>query len=254
MTVSPSRASDDTPRCRPFTTGLLILLRHGESTWNAQRRFTGWADPPLTVRGAAEATAAGRALASAGLQPDRVVTSVLSRAIDTADLLTAALPTPVTVTCDWRFNERHYGALEGQLHEDASRRWGKAAVRAWRRGWADRPPPLDIRDPRHPSRDSRYADVPPEGLPNGESLADCLVRQLPGAAAELAAPVMAGGRMLMIGHGNSLRALVAHLEQMPTPRVTELLIPTGEPLVYTYDGRWCRKRVLFDVRGTWTGP
>lgn len=254
MTASPSRASDDTSQRRLTSTGLLILLRHGESTWNAQRRFTGWADPPLTVRGAAEATVAGRALASAGLQPDRVVTSVLSRALDTADLVTAALPTPVTVTCDWRLNERHYGALEGQLHEDAGRRWGEETVRAWRRGWADRPAPLDVGDPRHPSLDPRYADVPPETLPNGESLADCLVRQLPGTAAELAAQVMAGLRMLVIGHGNSLRALVAHLEQTPTSRVAGLLIPTGEPLVYAYDGRWRRRRVPFDVRGTWTGP
>jgi 2,3-bisphosphoglycerate-dependent phosphoglycerate mutase len=239
-------------RSRPRE-GRLILLRHGESTWNAEQRFTGWADPPLTERGRAEATAAGRALARTGLQPQWLVTSVLTRATETTDLVIAGLGGRPPVAQDWRFNERHYGVLEGMSHEAGRRRWGERRVTAWRRGWDDRPPLLDPCDPRHPCHDPRYEHAP--GVPAGESLADCLERQLSSPiAAEATARVVAGERVLLVGHGNSLRAFVSHLEGIPPAEVPGLLIPTGEPLVYAFRNQWRRLDVALGVQGTWTGP
>jgi 2,3-bisphosphoglycerate-dependent phosphoglycerate mutase len=233
--------------------GRLILLRHGESTWNAQRRFTGWADPPLSDRGQVEATAAGTALAEAGLEPHWLITSVLRRASETTELVMAAFDRRPTVAQDWRLNERHYGVLEGMSHDEGRGRWGEQRVTAWRRGWSDRPPELDPADPRHPRHDPRYAGAP--DLPGGESLADCLARQLSSPlAVEATARVMAGERVLMVGHGNSMRALVGHLERISPAEVPGLLIPTGEPRLYAFDGRWRRLPVRLPVRGTWTGP
>jgi 2,3-bisphosphoglycerate-dependent phosphoglycerate mutase len=235
--------------------GALILLRHGESTWNKGRLFTGWGDPPLTEQGAAEARAAGLALARARLWPDLVVTSVLCRAIDTVDAVTEAMRVTVPVLRDWRLNERHYGALEGCSHDQARRRYGDTVVDRWRRSWTGRPPPLPAEDPRSPVRDPRYAGLPAEQLPVGESLADALERQLRFLPRlELPSVVTTGQRVLLVGHGNSLRALVAHLERIPPSQVPHLLIPTGEPRVYGFHGRWLRRRVSFGVRGTRHGP
>jgi 2,3-bisphosphoglycerate-dependent phosphoglycerate mutase len=239
-------------RSRPRE-GRLILLRHGESTWNAEQRFTGWADPPLTERGRAEATAAGRALDRAGLQPQWLITSLLTRATETTDRVIARLDRRPPVVQDWRFNERHYGVLEGMSHDEGRRRWGERRVTAWRRGWDDRPPLLDPADLRHPCHDPRYASAP--DLPAGESLADCLERQLSSPlAAEATARVVAGERVLLVGHGNSLRAFVSHLEGIPPAEVPGLLIPTAEPLLYAFDDRWRRLHVALGVQGTWTGP
>jgi len=173
-------------------TGLLVLLRHGQSRWNDEHRFTGWADPDLAATGRAEAAAAAGALRGAGLTPELVLTSVLARARQTVELLsTGGLECPRVVT-DWRLNKRHYGQLEGMTHTDADSRYGTAAVARWRRGWADRPPPLDDTDARSPRLQSRYANIPPDDLPMSESLQACLLRSWP-AVAENASPVLDGG-------------------------------------------------------------
>jgi 2,3-bisphosphoglycerate-dependent phosphoglycerate mutase len=154
----------------------------------------------------------------------------------------------------WRLNERHYGTLQGMSRAQARQQYGAAAVEGWRRTWSDRPPALDPADGRHPLHDMRYANVAPALLPAGESLADCLLRQLPYVATEVAGSVTDGGRVLLVGHGNSLRALVAHFEGMPQDKVPSLLIPTGVPLLYAYSDRWCRLPQSFGLLGTWTGP
>jgi 2,3-bisphosphoglycerate-dependent phosphoglycerate mutase len=232
----------------------LILVRHGESLWNFERRFTGWSDPPLTSRGRREAGAAGRALAERSLTPDVVFTSVLTRAQDTVgELLRELNAKPETVT-SWRLNERNYGALEGMLHEEARRRYGAEAVERWRRDWAAVPPPLSQTDSRHPVHNARYADIDQSCRPGGESLAECLGRQLPLFSGEIGERVVNGERILLVGHGNALRALVAHIEMISPPDVPRLLIPTGVPLVYRPGLHWQRVETRFNVRGTWTGP
>ncbi len=236
--------------------GLLVLLRHGQSEWNHSHRFTGWADPRLTARGAREAGQAGLALAAAGMGPDVIVTSLLGRATETVERVVAAAGWPgVSVRATWRLNERHYGSLEGLSHAQAERWYGVEPVHRWRRTWAAVPPQLAPEDARHPSHDPRYAAVPAGELPAGESLAGALARQLPVLAVELDPLVGAGARVLLVGHGNSLRALVAHLERMPPARVPGLLVPTGVPLVYGRDGEgWVARPVEFGLTGSQTGP
>jgi 2,3-bisphosphoglycerate-dependent phosphoglycerate mutase len=234
--------------------GLLILLRHGQSTWNAARRFTGWADPPLTDRGRQEATNAGRALLGAGLCPDVVVTSLLARAEQTVSGVLGAVATSAPILTTWRLNERHYGALQGMTHAAARDKYGAVSVERWRRSWSGRPPALDPADERHPLHDARYADVPPAALPAAESLADCLARQLPFLTTEVTRAVTDGGRVLLVGHGNSLRALVAHFDNTPPEQVPRLLIPTGVPLLYVHESRWRRVPQSFGLQGTTTGP
>ncbi len=228
--------------------GWLVLLRHGESTWNAQRRFTGWRDPSLSERGHVEGQEAGDALLTAQLSPDLIFTSVLTRAEQTVAAVTGELrvraATPPAI-CDWRLNERHYGALQGLKHDAARERYGADAVETWRRSWSATPPELDVSDPRHPAHDPRYSHVPLGLLPSSESLAACLARQLPCFTGEVAAAVLDGARVLLVGHGNALRALVAHLEWIPHAEVPSLLIPTGVPLLYHHDGQWRRDQTRF---------
>jgi 2,3-bisphosphoglycerate-dependent phosphoglycerate mutase len=234
--------------------GRLILLRHGESTWNLARRFTGWADPPLSGTGYAESVAAGRALAEAGLVPDIVFTSVLTRAAQSVRAVGEGLETSLECECSWRLNERHYGALEGMRHANARSLFGAADVERWRRSWASRPPPLESTDPRHPSHDPRYADVAADELPCAESLAECLVRHQPYVEGQVADTVAGGAVVLLVGHGNSLRALVADFDHIAPDDVPALLIPTAVPLVYRYEDGWSREPDTFPVHGTWTGP
>lgn len=234
--------------------GRLILLRHGQSAWNVARRFTGWADPPLTDRGYAEAIAAGRALASAGLLPDVAFTSLLVRAQQSVLGVGAGLGAQIRTQFSWRLNERHYGALEGMRHVDARAAFGTAMVETWRRSWDVRPPLLDPADPRHPSHDRRYCEVAPADLPSAESLADGLGRQLPYIDACVLPAVEEGATVLIVSHGNSLRALVAHFDNVSADRVPSLLIPTGVPRVYRYADGWQRQSETFPVHGTWTGP
>ncbi|MGH9131927.1 MAG: 2,3-bisphosphoglycerate-dependent phosphoglycerate mutase [Acidimicrobiales bacterium] len=214
----------------------LVLLRHGQSTYNLAKRFTGWADVGLTDAGVAEARQAGTALAGAGIEPDVVHTSVQTRAIATAELALAAAERPwIPVRRHWRLNERHYGALQDLTHAEIAEAHSAAQVLTWRRSFDVRPPQLALADPRHPSHDARYAALAPDLLPAGESLADVIVRMLPYWYDALVPDLRGGLCVLVVAHGNSLRALVKHLESIPDETIPTLEIPTGVPLVYELD-------------------
>jgi 2,3-bisphosphoglycerate-dependent phosphoglycerate mutase len=214
----------------------LVLLRHGESVWNREKRFTGWMDVELTERGAAEARRAGRLLAEHGFQFDSCHTSLLKRAIKTLWIALEAMDRMwLPVHLSWRLNERHYGALQGLSKEEVAARLGDAQVFAWRRGFADRPPELEPNDERFPGRDPRYAGIDPEQLPRSESLKDTVERVLPYWREVLAPEIRRGKRLLISAHGNSLRALVKYLDDIPDTEISRLEIPTGEPLVYELD-------------------
>jgi 2,3-bisphosphoglycerate-dependent phosphoglycerate mutase len=214
----------------------LVLLRHGESTWNKENRFTGWTDVDLSKDGIVEAGRSGRLLNEAGFTFDLCHTSVLRRAIrtlwivlDTMDLM--YLP----VHHSWRLNERHYGALQGLDKRETTEKYGKEQVLLWRRGYAVRPPALAEEDPRHPRFDPRYAGLGPDALPATESLEDTLARVVPYWKNSIAPEVKAGKRILIAAHGNSIRALVKYLDHIPDNEITGLNIPTGFPLVYEID-------------------
>jgi len=214
----------------------LVLIRHGESTWNKENRFTGWQDVDLSEKGRAEAQAAGQTLKNSGAQFDVSYTSVLKRAIrthwialDEMDLLW--LP----VIRDWRLNERHYGALTGLDKAETAARHGEEQVKIWRRSYDTPPPKMSLDDPRHPSHDPRYRHVPPDQLPSGESLKDTVARFLPFWQDEIAPRIRKGEKVLIVAHGNSLRALIQHLEQMTPAEIMEVNVPTGVPLEYTLD-------------------
>jgi 2,3-bisphosphoglycerate-dependent phosphoglycerate mutase len=208
----------------------LVLLRHGESTWNELGRFTGWTDVPLSARGVAEAIRAGELLAEQDVLPDVVHTSVLDRAIQTAELaLRAAGRQWVPVRRSWRLNERHYGALQGMDKAETRLAFGDEQFTLWRRSW-DVPPPA--REGEHLADDPRYRDVPPEILPHGECLKDVLERVLPWWADAIVPDLRAGRTVLVAAHGNSLRALVKHLDAIPDDAIAELNLPTGVPLLY----------------------
>ena len=214
----------------------LVLLRHGESTWNKENRFTGWTDVDLTDKGREEAREAGRLMAAEGFTFDVAYTSVLTRAIRT---LWIALDEMKLVWLDthksWRLNERHYGALQGLNKAETAARHGDEQVKIWRRSYDIPPPPLEAADERHPSRDPRYARLPPSELPLTESLKDTVARFLPYWNQTIAPQVRAGNRVLIAAHGNSLRALVKYLDNVSEPEIVELNIPTGIPLVYELD-------------------
>jgi len=215
---------------------LLVLLRHGQSLWNAENRFTGWTDVDLSPLGVEESRRAGRLLAEAGLGFDASFTSVLKRAIRTLWIVLDGLDLMwIPQDHSWRLNERHYGALQGADKAEAAARFGEAQVHRWRRGYADRPPPLEPSDPRFPGHDPRYRGVPGPELPVGESLADTVRRFLPYWEGAVAPRLRAGDRVLVSAHGNSLRALVKHLDGLSDDAVSALEIPTGFPLVYELD-------------------
>jgi 2,3-bisphosphoglycerate-dependent phosphoglycerate mutase len=214
----------------------LVLLRHGQSTWNQQDLFTGWYDADLTPQGEDEARDAGRLLVEEGIAPDVVHTSLLTRAIRTANLtLDAAELLWLPTARSWRLNERHYGDLEGKNKAEIKAEFGDAQFNLWRRSYATPPPPLSPDDPRHPSHDRRYALLPPDLLPNTECLADVVVRVLPYWYDVIAADLRLGRTPLIAAHGNSLRALVMHLDAISETDIAELNIPTGVPLVYELD-------------------
>jgi len=214
----------------------VVLLRHGESTWNKENRFTGWTDVDLSERGRAEAEEAGRLLREGGYVFDLAYTSVLTRAIRTLwiglDVLDQLW---IPVTKSWRLNERHYGALQGLNKAETAAKHGEAQTKIWRRSYDIPPPPLTPDDPRHPSHDPRYRDLNPADLPLAESLKDTVARFMPYWEQTIAPTIRGGRRVLIAAHGNSLRALVKYLDGIDEQTIVELNIPTGIPLVYELD-------------------
>ena len=216
--------------------GKLLLVRHGQSTWNLENLFTGWTDVDLSPQGVEEARQAGREIARAGLAPQVVFTSVLKRAIRTEWLILEELDLLwLTVMRDWRLNERHYGALQGLDKAQTVAQYGAAQVQVWRRSYDTPPPALSVDDPRHPRHDKRYAQVPPEQLPATESLKDTLARVLPCWEQRIAPELRANRDVMIVAHGNSLRALVKMLDGLSESAIVELNIPTGIPLLYELD-------------------
>jgi 2,3-bisphosphoglycerate-dependent phosphoglycerate mutase len=213
--------------------GTLILLRHGQSTWNLENRFTGWHDVPLSEKGVTEAIEAGRLIKEAELLPEVVHTSLLVRAIETANFTLSELELAwIPVRRSWRLNERHYGALQGLNKSQTSARYGEAQVKVWRRSYDVRPPELEWSDERHPIHDRRYASLPPEVLPSAECLKDVVERMLPYWYDAIVPDLLLYSCVLVSAHGNSLRALVKHLDGLSEQQVVELDIPTGVPRVY----------------------
>ena len=211
----------------------LVLLRHGESTWNKENRFTGWTDVDLTDKGREEAKNAGQLLKSGGYAFDLLFTSLLKRAIRTSNIALDELDQLwLPVERSWRLNERHYGALQGLNKAETAAQHGEDQVKIWRRAYAIAPPPLAANDDRHPSRDPRYKDLPPADLPLTESLKDTVARFLPYWHEAIAPRIKGGKRVLIAAHGNSLRALVKFLDNISDDEIVELNIPTGIPLVY----------------------
>jgi 2,3-bisphosphoglycerate-dependent phosphoglycerate mutase len=214
----------------------LVLLRHGESTWNKENRFTGWTDVDLSERGVAEARDAGRLLREGGFVFDVAFTSVLRRAIRTLWITLDALDLMwIPVTKNWRLNERHYGALQGLNKAETAAKHGEAQTKIWRRSYDIPPPPLTPDDPRHPSHDPRYRNLKPGDLPLAESLKETVERFLPYWHEALAPAITSGQRVVIAAHGNSLRALAKYLDQVDEQAIIELNIPTGIPLVYELD-------------------
>lgn len=214
----------------------LVLLRHGQSTWNAENRFTGWTDVGLTPLGEAEAQEAGRLLRAEGFAFDVAYTSLLKRAIKTLWIALEALDQMwIPVARDWRLNERHYGALQGLNKAETAAQHGEDQVKIWRRAYATPPPPLTRDDERWPGHDPRYADISPEALPLTECLQDTYERMMTLWQDTIAPDILAGERVLIVAHGNSLRALVKRLDDVSDDDIVGLNIPTGVPLVYELD-------------------
>jgi 2,3-bisphosphoglycerate-dependent phosphoglycerate mutase len=214
----------------------VVLLRHGESTWNRENRFTGWTDVDLSVKGTEEAQTAGRLLKQEGYSFDIAFTSVLKRAIRTCWIVLDELDELwIPVERSWRLNERHYGALQGLNKAETAARHGEAQVKIWRRAYDIPPPPLSMDDERHPGRDPRYRSLSPSELPLTESLANTVARFLPYWHDAIAPAIRRGERVLIAAHGNSLRALVKYLDDISDADIVELNIPTGIPLVYELD-------------------
>ncbi|GMV92560.1 MAG: 2,3-bisphosphoglycerate-dependent phosphoglycerate mutase 2 [Candidatus Hydrogenedentota bacterium] len=214
----------------------IILLRHGQSTWNLENRFTGWTDVDLSEQGIEEARAAGKLLREEGYEFDLVYTSVLKRAIRTMWLTLDELDQMwLPVIRHWRLNERHYGGLQGLNKAETAEKHGAEQVKIWRRSYDTPPPPLEETDDRYPGKDRRYADLTKDELPLTESLKDTVARFVPYWQETIAPQVKAGKRVIIVAHGNSLRALVKHLDNMSEAEILELNIPTGIPLLYELD-------------------
>jgi len=214
----------------------LVLIRHGESVWNSEGLFTGWVDVGLSAKGVDEAVNSGRLLDEAGLRPDVVHTSVLARAIQTAHLaLEAADLLWLPVRRSWRLNERHYGALQGKNKAQTRERYGEEQFMLWRRSYDVPPPPIDDADQYSQASDPRYALLPPDLRPRTECLRDVVARMLPYWYDAIVPDLAAGRTVLVVAHGNSLRALVKHLDEIGDEEIAALDIPTGMPLVYELD-------------------
>jgi len=211
----------------------LVLVRHGQSTWNLENRFTGWTDVDLTGQGCTEAHTGGALLREKGYTFDIAYTSVLKRAIRTLNIIQEELDLDwIPVVRAWQLNERHYGALQGLNKAETAAKFGEAQVKIWRRSYDTPPPVLDLADERHPRFDRRYADLTPDQLPATESLKITLERVLPYWHSTLVPMIKSGKRVLIAAHGNSIRAMVKYLDNISEAEITELNIPTGIPLVY----------------------
>jgi len=214
----------------------VVLLRHGQSTWNLDNRFTGWTDVDLSDQGRQEAAAAGKLLKEEGFEFDLVYTSVLKRAIRTMQIAMDELDQMwVPVIRNWRLNERHYGGLQGLNKAETAAQHGEEQVKIWRRAFDIAPPELEESDPRFPGHDRRYADLTKEQLPRTESLKDTIARFVPYWTEVIAPQVAAGKRVIIVAHGNSLRALVKYLDGISDADIISLNIPTGIPLMYELD-------------------
>jgi 2,3-bisphosphoglycerate-dependent phosphoglycerate mutase len=214
----------------------IVLLRHGESDWNKENRFTGWTDVDLSEKGVAEAAAGGKLMQEAGFEFDLAYTSVLKRAIRTLNLALEQMDLlwiPVVKT--WRLNERHYGALQGLNKAETAKKYGDEQVLIWRRSYDIQPPALTADDERFPGKDRRYADLSQDQLPLAECLKDTVARFLPFWHETVAPAIKSGKKIIIAAHGNSLRALVKYLDNIPEDEIVELNIPTGVPLVYELD-------------------
>ncbi|MHB8087163.1 MAG: 2,3-diphosphoglycerate-dependent phosphoglycerate mutase [Anaerolineaceae bacterium] len=214
----------------------IVLLRHGESDWNKENRFTGWTDVDLSEKGVAEAEAGGLLMKEAGFEFDLAYTSVLKRAIRTLNLALEQMDLlwiPVVKT--WRLNERHYGALPGLNKAETAKKYGDEQVLIWRRSYDIQPPALTADDERFPGKDRRYADLSKDQLPLAECLKDTVARFLPFWHETVAPAIKSGKKIIIAAHGNSLRALVKYLDNIPEDEIVELNIPTGVPLVYELD-------------------
>jgi 2,3-bisphosphoglycerate-dependent phosphoglycerate mutase len=214
----------------------LVLLRHGESTWNKENRFTGWTDVDLSDRGREEAREAGRLLKEGGYTFDCAFTSVLKRAIRTLGIVLEVLDLEwIPVEKSWRLNERHYGGLQGLNKAETTAKHGEDQTQRWRRSFDEPPPPMPPSDPGHPSHDPRYASLSPADVPSTESLKDTIARFLPCWHGTIAPTIKTGKKVIIVAHGNSLRALVKYLDGISDDAIVRLNIPTGIPLVYELD-------------------
>ena len=217
-------------------TGSLVLLRHGQSTWNELNLFTGWHDVPLTDQGRAEAASAGKTMAEAGLAFDVVHTSLLTRAVVTSQLALEAMGLQwLPVQRHWRLNERHYGALQGLDKKATAEKYGQEQTNLWRRSYDVPPPPVELSSPEHPRNDVRYSLIAPDALPATECLKDVVARVLPYWQDEIVPQLRAGQNVLVVAHGNSLRALLMHLEGVSAEAIAGINIPTGAPRLYKFD-------------------
>lgn len=215
----------------------LAFVRHGQSTWNLENRFTGWTDVDLTEQGCLEAATAGKLLLEKGFTFDIAYTSVLKRAIRTLNIIQEEMDLDwIPVVRAWQLNERHYGALQGLNKKETAIKYGEAQVKIWRRSYDTPPPALDSTDERHPRFDRRYRDLSLDQLPSAESLKITLERVLPYWNEILVPEIKSGKRLLIVAHGNSIRALVKYLDNIPDDVISELNIPTGIPLIYELSG------------------
>ena len=214
----------------------LVLLRHGESQWNSENRFTGWADVSLSEKGIDEANSSGKILKENRFNFNKVFTSVLKRANRTMEICLKEMNiNDIPIEYNWRLNERHYGALQGLNKIETAKKYGDEQVLIWRRSYSTPPPPLEIDDERHPRFEDKYKNLSDKELPTSESLKDTVNRFLPYWHETVAQSIQSGEKVLIVAHGNSLRALVKYLDNISEEEIVGLNIPTGEPLVYELD-------------------
>ena len=214
----------------------IVFLRHGESQWNLEDRFTGWTDVNLTRNGRTEAKLSGEKLKNRGFSFNLVYTSVLKRARETMKICLRNMGlSDITIVNDWRLNERHYGALQGLNKADTIQKYGKKQVLIWRRSYATSPPKLDIHDSRHPRFEKKYNNLKPQQLPTSESLKDTTNRVLPLWNKIISPNIDSGNLILIVAHGNSIRALIKHIDKISDEKIIDINIPTGIPLIYEFD-------------------